>query len=529
MKQRRYFDINCTVGRASCPAPDFPHDPASLLDDMAYFRIHGAAILYTPALDYAFTAGNRALCGLLTDNHRFTGVAALPSTALFETGDPDYYGKLYDGGIRAFFAAPRTFGCTLNPRDMEKQAEFMITRHIPLLVSESQTALTELEPLLDAYPGLSVIVLNTSWGSNRRLFPLLERHPNLYFEISSNQANSILEVTKKYFGIERVLYGSAWPLKSMGALKALVEYADISESDKDMVSHGNACRLLGINSEKFTLYDDSDCCMDAIAAECDAGIPISVPVIDCHTHMAPAEDKTVSGLYMPDSGCDDIVKKLDRLGVDTIFTAPWEGICTDGMAGNEQSLYVARKYPGRFKGYNTCNINYPEDLAGWQTYLESYPEVFVGIKPYWPYQRFAIDDPVCEPWYKYANAHHLLLLLHTGDAGVVAKAGELSLRWPEITFILAHTGIDYNVARTNTSLAKQRKNVYLEITYTSCTRGMIEYLVNEAGADKVLYGTDLPMRDPAPQLGWVCYARISIEDKKKILHENISKLTARRI
>ncbi len=529
MKQRRYFDINCTAGRASCPIPDFPHDTASLLEDMAYFRIHGAAVLYTPALDYAYTSGNRALCAVLAVNPRLTGAAALPPAALFETGDPGYYEKLYNGGIRAFYAAPRTFGCTLNPRDMEKQAEFMINRRVPLLVSESQAALSDLEPLLDAYPELSVVVLNTSWGSNRRLFPLLDRHPNLYFDISSNQANGILEITKKNFGIGRALYGSAWPMKSMGALKALVEYADISESDKDLVSCGSACRLLGIRPEDLTLYDDAECGFDEIAAECDAGLPISVPVTDCHTHMAPAEDKTVSGLYMPDPGCDDIVKKLDRLGVDTIFTAPWEGICTDGMAGNEQSVYAATKYPGRFRGYNTCNIHYPEDLAGWKNSFELYPDVFIGIKPYWPYQRFAVDDPVCEPWYAYADAHRLLLLLHTGDAGVAAKARELSLRYPGITFILAHTGIDYNVARTNIALAKQRDNVYLEITYTSCTRGMIEFLVREAGADKVLYGSDLPMRDPAPQLGWVCYARIPARDKKKILHENIAKLTAKRI
>lgn len=529
MKQRKYFDINCTVGRASCPNPDFPYDPASLLDDMAYFRIHGAAILHMPALDYAFTSGNRSLCALLHSNPRFAGVAALPPTALFETGDSDYYKKLFESGIRAFLAAPRSLNCTLNPRDMQKQAEFMIRRHIPLLVSESQTALSDLEPLLDAYPDLAVVVLGTSWGSNRRLFPLLERHPSLHFDISSNQANSILEVTKRNFGIDRVLYGSSWPQKSMGALKALVEYADIAESEKDMVSHLNACRLLGTDPEKFTLYDDKDCRFDSIASECDVGIPISVPVTDSHTHMAPEEDKTVSGLFMPESDCDHVVKKLDRLGIDTIFTAPWEGISTDGMAGNEQSVYAAKKYPGRFKGYNTCNVHYPEDRAGWKYWLETYPDIFVGIKPYWPYQRFAIDDPVCEKWYEYANEHRLLLLLHTGDAGVVAKACELSLRWPDITFILAHTGIDYNVARTNIALAKQRPNIYLEITYTSCTRGMIEYLVHQAGADRVLYGSDLPMRDPAPQLGWVCYARITTEDKKKILHDNIAKLTSMRI
>ena len=53
---------------------------------------------------------------------------------------------------------------------------------------------------------------------------------------------------------------------------------------------------------------------------------------------------------------------------------------------------------------------------------------------------------------------------------------------------------------------------------------MIEFLVEQVGADKVLYGSDFPMRDPAPQLGWVCYAKIPVEDKKKILAGNVARL-----
>ena len=67
-----------------------------------------------------------------------------------------------------------------------------------------------------------------------------------------------------------------------------------------------------------------------------------------------------------------------------------------------------------------------------------------------------------------------------------------------------------------------------ELTYTTLTRGMVEYLVREEGADKVLYGSDLPMRDPSPQLGWVAYARIPEEDKAKILSVNIQRLLALR-
>ncbi|MCL2518946.1 MAG: amidohydrolase family protein [Oscillospiraceae bacterium] len=524
MKQRKYFDVHCSAGRVNIPSKDFSYDPYDLLDDMKYYRVHGALVVPLESVDYAFVPGNEWLINLSKKEKRLYGLAPITNTALIETDDKYYFEKLYQNGIKGFITYPQKFGHSLNPKDMEHVAAFLVSRNMPLFISESQAPSTDLIPLLEAFPSLNVVILDTSWGTNRRLFPLLERYKNLHFEISSNQANDIIEITKKHFGIERVLYGTAWSKKSMGALKSLVEYADISEADKDLAAHGNACRLLNIDPGELELYDDSECEFDEITAEIDQGIPLSVPVIDSHTHMARDSHKTVSAIVMMNSGADSIVKKMDRLGIDTILTSSWEGLSTDGKLGNDQTLEAAKKYPGRFLSYSTCNVNYDDDLADWRQYHDKYPEIFVGIKPYWPYQGFDICSDRVKEWYQYANDNNLLLLMHTGSDPIVAKTGELSLQYPNITFILAHTGIDYNVARTNVALCKQRENVMLEITYTSTTRGMIEYLVSEVGAEKVLYGSDLPMRDPAPQLAWVCYAKIPAEDKKLILYGNIKRL-----
>ena len=84
-----------------------------------------------------------------------------------------------------------------------------------------------------------------------------------------------------------------------------------------------------------------------------------------------------------------------------------------------------------------------------------------------------------------------------------------------------------NAARINTALAKAHENVVLEITYTAATRGSIEYMVSEIGSERVLFGTDIPMRDPAPQLAWVAYAEISVEDKINILGKNMQRILSR--
>jgi predicted TIM-barrel fold metal-dependent hydrolase len=77
------------------------------------------------------------------------------------------------------------------------------------------------------------------------------------------------------------------------------------------------------------------------------------------------------------------------------------------------------------------------------------------------------------------------------------------------------------------ALAKKFKNIFLEITYTAVTNGVIEYMVREVGAKRVIYGSDTAMRDPIPQFGWLAYAEISEADKRKILGRNMRKIIDR--
>jgi len=527
MQQRKYFEPFASVGRKSLPDKNFPYTVESLLEDMKDARIHGAAIMSNTAEQYSFIFGNREAISIADNQPRLVSIAAVPTTAILESGDPAYYDRLLDEGVRAFAALPKTFNCSLHPKSMRPVAEALMARRRPLIVvgTNSESRYEQVARLAEEYPDLSIIMQGTHWSSGRLFFEAMERCENLHFEISSNQINGVLKTVKDHFGAERALYSSAWPNKSMGAMKSMIEYADLSESDKDLIAHGNACRLLGISADDLALYDDADCVFDEIAREADAGCPISVPVIDAHTHMISAEDKTETSRMSFYADCDEMTKTMDRLGIQTVITSPFSGLTIDGRKGNEETLFAAKKYPGRFLGYGTCNVRYEEDLKDWRRYYEEYPEIFVGLKPYWVYQKYELTSDLCKEWFTYANEHRLLLLVHIDVSDAFFKQLEqLSLDYPDITFVLAHSGMNYAVAQKCADLANSRDNVVLEITFTSVTRGMIEFLVEQVGADKVLYGSDFPMRDPAPQLGWVCYAKIPVEDKKKILAGNIQRL-----
>jgi len=140
--------------------------------------------------------------------------------------------------------------------------------------------------------------------------------------------------------------------------------------------------------------------------------------------------------------------------------------------------------------------------------------------------RISYDDPRYEPWYAYANQRRLFVLWHYSD-NFIAEVKKIAPRYPEVTFLLAHSGTSWKVARQHVDLAKEFSNVMLEITFTSVIEGIIEYMVREVGSTRVLYGSDAPMRDPYPQFGWVAFADLSEKEKENILGLNMNNILAR--
>ena len=66
--------------------------------------------------------------------------------------------------------------------------------------------------------------------------------------------------------------------------------------------------------------------------------------------------------------------------------------------------------------------------------------------------------------------------------------------------------------------------MYLETCSTFREPGVVERLVTEAGADRVVFGSDVPLMDPRSQLGKIITAGISDDAKRLVLGENAKRL-----
>jgi len=97
----------------------------------------------------------------------------------------------------------------------------------------------------------------------------------------------------------------------------------------------------------------------------------------------------------------------------------------------------------------------------------------------------------------------------------------LASRFPKVKIIMAHLS---GCGIRGVLDIKNFPNVYVDTSGSQPASGMIEYAVEKLGAERILYGSDAPGRNFAPQLGRIYGAEIKTKEKELILGLNAKKL-----
>ena len=105
---------------------------------------------------------------------------------------------------------------------------------------------------------------------------------------------------------------------------------------------------------------------------------------------------------------------------------------------------------------------------------------------------------------------------------LIKKYEKFSKDYPKIKWVLAHAagGADPDSVQT----AKELPNIWLETCGSPTLLHGISFAVNNGLADKILFGSDMPLFDYRHQIAKVTTIDASEEDKKKILGLNAIKL-----
>ena len=537
MNERLYFDCSAMIGKRGPKDQETRFETEVLLEEMEWSGIHGALVAHWTGKEYDPSYGNRKLLRELKKSARLHGVWSVMPHHTGEMLPPrDVVQEMRDNGIRAAKMYPRTHHYFFNEDTCGGLLSAFEEENILLLVeggamyapdifdANNQVLLSELDAAMSCHPRLRVLLLGSRWEATRYLHTLMAKHENLYLEFSNHQANHALEVYSGWFGTERLLLGTGALDKSMGAAKAFVDYCTLTDKQKDLIAGKNLAGLLRLDSLPGPYPAQS--VRDPILRAAKAGKALSdVLIIDAHAHISHEGAQGTGFMHQPFSDAPSMVERAKTMGISTACISAWIGVWSDYEEGNEIVHDAMRRFPRFYRGYATLQPQYVKD---WKREIAKVHGRYRmgGLKPYFPRTGLAYSHPGWAPWLEFGNRHRCYTLIHPSD-NFVADMNNLIPRYPDMWFILAHSGGSFGAARDGIEIARKFPNVSLEITLTSVTYRVIEFMVDHVGADRVLFGTDQPMRDPIPQFGWVAYAHCTPAQKRKIFGENMRAILRR--
>jgi len=260
--------------------------------------------------------------------------------------------------------------------------------------------------------------------------------------------------------------------------------------------------------------------MDAIFEKALAGQPVTdCKIIDCHNHL---------GLYfnfsLPRYTASDMIAIMDRFGVNTVCIAPnMTCIGSDYEKGNTEMLEALEAYPDRFLGYVCINPYYRGEMEAESQRCMAKKGV-IGYKLHPGFSNAPMDHPAyCDACAR-AGKRHQPILFHVWGIADVAMIKKLSELYPDTIFIMGHAGADFDGMTMACDVARTHPNVYIDTALSIAYQGNAEFLAEGAGADKLLYGTDLPFFDMSHVFGKVALSSLSESEKRMVLGGNMQRI-----
>lgn len=250
------FDCSSYLGRGSGSQwrANRKLTAASLLAEMDRVGVDAAVVHHVLAREYSPRLGNERLRRDLPRGNRLYMCWALLPHHTGEFPEPDV--------VVAEMRRDAVAMARLHPATDAKAHRFLLAEWVvgPLLealesasipVALDFTLFRRSEPpwmvlheMLRNHASLNVILMDVQGRNNRTLYPLLERHPNLFIQSAGFNVHRGIEDFVRRFGADRMVFGSDYPTRSMGATRFQLESADISDADKERIGSANLETLL---------------------------------------------------------------------------------------------------------------------------------------------------------------------------------------------------------------------------------------------------------------------------------------------
>jgi len=246
-----------------------------------------------------------------------------------------------------------------------------------------------------------------------------------------------------------------------------------------------------------------------------------IPVMDCHGHIGVHPDFPA---YQADA--DAMVAVMDQLNIERLAVTSTLACYNDCPRGNAEIEAVLRRHPERFFGYVTVNPNPPgQAVAELERWAGFHRPPLIKLHP--GLHKYPVHGEHYKPIWDYANQHEAVVLVHTWDSD--PNCGPLlfppiARAHPKARILLGHSGVTWRGIMQAMEAAEAAPNLFLDLASSQHHRLILEKCARRVGAERILFGSDMPFLEASMTLAHVLTAKISDAEKEKILRTNFLSL-----
>lgn len=255
-------------------------------------------------------------------------------------------------------------------------------------------------------------------------------------------------------------------------------------------------------------------------------------IIDSHAHIYPEKIaqkavESVGAFYTISTKCggtaDELLSRGKKAGIDRFVVHSAAQSPQQVKSINDFISNTCKENP-EFIGFGTLHIDmeHPEDEIDRMECLG-----IKGVKMHPDIQQFDIDDIRMHKIYSILE-NRLPILMHCGDYRYSyshpKRLRAILEQFPNLTVIAAHFG-GWSIFDLAVEYLKDT-NCFLDISSSVMFLGnkRSEELISIYGSERILFGSDYPMWDPAEELERFYRLNISSGNKELILNQNILRV-----
>lgn len=532
------YDAHALLGRHAV-APARTADLPELLEDLARLGIGGGLVGSQTALDHDAERGNTELFDAVAGRPRWRACPTLLPRPDGQGGDPaTQLQEALERDAAAFRVCPVSHDYALS--SLDETFEIAAARAVPLCLDLGEIDWTGLDRLLVRHPRLTVVLSWVGYRALRRLDPLLSRHPRLHLDTVNFSSHQGLEWFVARHGSQRLLLGTGVPVREPGEGPTRLGWSALDDDAVAAVGHGNAARLFNLpaapttqppavpasrialtgattpSARVSTIDDRSADLARAVLSRRPAALP---GIIDAHAHLGP-----YSLFHIPAPDAATMVEVMDRTGVSTTVIAANRAIQQDSHLGNSEALRAVDAHPGRFAAYGVVNPwQQPEDEL--QRIAED--DRFVGIKLHPDLHQYPLTGSRLAPVWDHAERTGCPVLTHSWHGSPFDSPSmllEIAERWPTIRVLIGHAGAQPAGMDEAAMVTERLPGAMLETCGSFMTSPLLEQLVERCGAERVIFGSDIPFIDQRVSWGRLTFARLSPVEIEAIIRNNARRL-----